>query len=235
MAECHGTLETHFEKPSAGARSPGGLAFHNTVLDRIPIVLSSLPSFRTTRHLMFISLYGRVLHCLTKVSKHKTLEQCFAKTKAFSELEKHVQLIYAQYADVTRVQELRDMRAPEEAVRKTEAKRVAAELAKEKKTAKEAAVEAGKDPKDIPMATKPSPLLHVKKGDMVFENALLFMRDALITREVSDAIKSADSGRIIGVLKMLAFSFRGNVRSTYAHEILHVLHNLTQVCPPALR
>jgi len=34
-------------------------------------------------------------------------------------------------------------------------------------------------------------------GDVVFENAVLFNRDALILREFMDAIKIGDSGRII--------------------------------------
>ena len=45
IADCHGLLETHFGKPNAGTRSPGGLSFHNTVLNRQPIILTSLPTF----------------------------------------------------------------------------------------------------------------------------------------------------------------------------------------------
>jgi hypothetical protein len=32
------------------------------------------------------------------------------------------------------------------------------------------------------------------QGDMVFENAILFMHDALISQEFTDAIKCGDSG-----------------------------------------
>uniref|UniRef100_A0A8H7Y8R3 DUF6589 domain-containing protein n=1 Tax=Psilocybe cubensis TaxID=181762 RepID=A0A8H7Y8R3_PSICU len=73
------------------------------------------------------------------------------------------------------------------------------------------------------------------QGDMVFENASLFLRDALITREFNDAIKSGDSGRIILVLKTWALSFRGSGRTKYAHEMLHLIHNLTHVWPKAIR
>ena len=45
---------------------------------------------------------------------------------------------------------------------------------------------------------------------MVFENAVLFLRDALISREFSDAVKVGDSGRVVLVLKTWALSFRGN-------------------------
>ncbi|KAH9031765.1 hypothetical protein EDB85DRAFT_1865564 [Lactarius pseudohatsudake] len=66
---------------------------------------------------------------------------------------------------------------------------------------------------------------------MIFENAVLFLRDGLILREFSDAIKSGDSGRVLLVLKLWAFSFRGSGRSKYAYEVLHLLHNITHVWP----
>ncbi|KAH9008822.1 hypothetical protein EDB84DRAFT_1549546, partial [Lactarius hengduanensis] len=73
-------------------------------------------------------------------------------------------------------------------------------------------------------------------GDMVFENAILFLRDGLILREFSDAIKSGDSGRVLLVLKLWALSFRGSGRSKYAYEVLHLLHNVTHVWPePVVR
>ncbi|THU92295.1 hypothetical protein K435DRAFT_820517 [Dendrothele bispora CBS 962.96] len=70
-----------------------------------------------------------------------------------------------------------------------------------------------------------------RKGDMVYEGALLFMRDALISREFSDAIKAGDSGCVLLVLKVWALSFRGNGRSKYAYEMFHIIHNLTHVWP----
>lgn len=45
------------------------------------------------------------------------------------------------------------------------------------------------------------------QGDMVYENGLLFLRDALISREFTDAVKAGDSGRVVLVLKMWALSF----------------------------
>jgi hypothetical protein len=70
---------------------------------------------------------------------------------------------------------------------------------------------------------------------MVFENAVLFLRDALISREFSDAVKAGDSGRVVLVLKTWALSFRGNGRTKYAYEMLHLIHNLTSVWSPATR
>ncbi|KAJ7731865.1 hypothetical protein B0H16DRAFT_1427291 [Mycena metata] len=75
----------------------------------------------------------------------------------------------------------------------------------------------------------------VPPGDEIFENASLLLRDALISREFTDSIKAGDSGRIVLVLKLLALSFRGNGRSKYAYEMLHLIHNLTHVWPKPIR
>jgi hypothetical protein len=73
------------------------------------------------------------------------------------------------------------------------------------------------------------------RADMVYENAILFMRDCLITREFNNAVKSGDSGRILIILKIWALSFRGSGRTKYAHEMLHVIHNFTHVWPKEIR
>ncbi|KAJ6564025.1 hypothetical protein B0H19DRAFT_1067626 [Mycena capillaripes] len=212
IADAHGVLETHFGKPAAGARSPGSLGFHNTVLDRLPITLTSLPPFRTCRDLIMVSLYARVLHCLLLVSGHDSLEQCAASIGSWSTLVNHAEKIYSTYADVDRVQELREKRIPEERKRDAEAK-------------------AAKKGQETDKSAPP----HIRKGDMVFENAVLFLRDALLTREFADAIKSGDSGRVVIVLRLWAFSYRGSGRTKYAREMLHVLHNLICVWTKELR
>jgi len=66
---------------------------------------------------------------------------------------------------------------------------------------------------------------------MVFENAILFLRDALLSREFTDAIKAGDSGRVVLILKVWALSFRGSGRTKYAYEMLQLIHNLTNVWP----
>ncbi|KZT69353.1 hypothetical protein DAEQUDRAFT_646439, partial [Daedalea quercina L-15889] len=73
------------------------------------------------------------------------------------------------------------------------------------------------------------------QGDMVFENACLFLRDALLLREFTDAIKSGDSGRIIIILKVFALSFRGSGHTKYAQEALFVIHNLEYIWPKPFR
>ncbi|KAJ7762444.1 hypothetical protein B0H14DRAFT_3594687 [Mycena olivaceomarginata] len=68
-------------------------------------------------------------------------------------------------------------------------------------------------------------------GDEIYENACLFLRDGLVSREFTDSIKAGDLGRVVIIVKLLALSFRGNGRSKYAYEMLHLIHNLTHVWP----
>ncbi|KAJ7795220.1 hypothetical protein B0H14DRAFT_3555239 [Mycena olivaceomarginata] len=75
----------------------------------------------------------------------------------------------------------------------------------------------------------------VVPGDEIYENACLLLRDALVSREFTDSIKAGDSGRIVLVLKLPASSYRGNGRTKYAYEMMHLIHNLTHVWPPSIR
>lgn len=194
ITDVHGNLFTHWGKPDTGERNPGSLWYHNTCLNRLPITLTSLPPFRVSRDIFFISLYARVLHCLQLVSKTTSREEYLSKFPEWDDLVSHAELIYSQYASSSIVEDLRQ-------------KRQAQEVAGEK----------------------------ITDGDLVFENAVLFMRDALISREMTDAIKAGDSGRVVLVLKIWALSFRGNGRSKYAHEMLHLIHNLSSVWSKELR
>ncbi|KIY62594.1 hypothetical protein CYLTODRAFT_404336 [Cylindrobasidium torrendii FP15055 ss-10] len=190
IADTHGFFEVHW---GAGVRNPGSLHFHNTILDRIPITLSSLPPFQTCRDLIFLSLYARILDCLILISGKGSIDEIVTEETTFANLYRFAERIYERFVDVDMVEVLRDERAN----------------AKSK----------GKDP------TKE------KKGDMVFENAVLFLRDALISREFTDAIKAGDSGRVFMVLKVWALGFRGNGRTKYAYEMLSVIHRMTTVWP----
>lgn len=80
-------------------------------------------------------------------------------------------------------------------------------------------------------ALRLNPNAPILEGDMVLENAILFLRDSLLSREFADAIKCGDSGRVFLVLKVWALSFRGSGRSKYAYEMLHIIHNFTNVWP----
>ncbi|KAF9568626.1 hypothetical protein CPC08DRAFT_624950 [Agrocybe pediades] len=192
MADMLGLLNTHWGKPNTGTRNPGSLWFHNTRLGRLPITLSSPPSFRVSRDLVFVSLYARVLHCLLLVSNTTSLEEYTKKFTTWAELVNHAKLIFRDYAQGSTVLKLREDRENETGGKKGE-------------------------------------------GDMIFENAILFLRDALISREFTDAVKAGDSGRVVLILKIWALGFRGNGRTKYAHEMLHIIHHLTNILTPEIR
>lgn len=210
MADMQGTLLSHWGKPNTGARNPGSLWFHNTCLDRLPITTTSLPPFRVCRDLVFISLYARVLHCLLLVSGCKSLDEYIIKFKSWDSLVVHATNIYETYANSDTVDELRWKRKTEQ------------------HTA-DAARATGMETGEAGGAGTPADTFKPTQGDMVFENSLLFLRDALVSREFTDAVKAGDSGRVVLVLKMWALSFRGNGRTKYAHEMLHLIHNLEKV------
>ncbi|KAH9017801.1 hypothetical protein EDB84DRAFT_1520840 [Lactarius hengduanensis] len=202
IAATNGFLQTHFGHTNQDLKDPASLASHNTLLQRKPIILSSLPPFRTCRDLIFVSLYARVLHCLLKVSGAQSLE-LLSTGLTWSMLCGHAEAVVDTFTDARMVDNLRCSRRQEDEA-----------------------------PKESCGGQERGTL----GGDMVFENAVLFLRDGLILREFSDAIKSGDSGRVLLVLKLWALSFRGSGRSKYAYEVLHLLHNVTHVWPePVVR
>jgi len=152
-------------------------------------------------------LYARVLHCLELVSSCESLAD-YAESVTYEELQDHAAQIVDRFANPTVVSKLRNARLQESL--------------KYQHTA-------GQDTGEGTSSTL------LAEGDMVFENAVLFMRDALVLCEFMDAIKDGDSGRIIIILKTLALSYRGSGRTKYAHELLFLMHNLTQIWPKPLR
>ncbi len=214
FAVVHGIMETHFGDPTAGHRNPASLCFFHTLLDRKPIVLTSLPPYRTCRDLIFTTLTASALHCLELVSGCQSLEE-YAANVTLDNLREHTAQIVKKYASPDAITELRLARQGEIS------------------DAARAHTAANKlNPSLPPFDPCSQPL---KTGDMVFENAALFFRDALIFREFTDAIKGGYSGRIIRTLKMLTLMYRGSGRMKYAHECLHLIHNLTRVWPGPLR
>jgi hypothetical protein len=194
IAATNGFLQTHFGHPNRDLTDPASLSSHNTLLQRKPIILSSLPPFRTCRDLIFVSLYARVLHCLLKVSGADSLDS-FSDGLTWDVLCGHAEAVVDTFSDARVVDTLRCSRHQESQSRGEQ--------------------EGGSR----------------RAGDMIFENAVLFLRDGLILREFSDAIKCGDSGRVLLVLKIWALSFRGSGRAKYAYEVLHLVHNITHVWP----
>ncbi|KAH9030210.1 hypothetical protein EDB85DRAFT_1891679 [Lactarius pseudohatsudake] len=64
-------------------------------------------------------------------------------------------------------------------------------------------------------STEGSPWRGRVAGDMIFENAMLFLHDGLILQGFSNAIKSGDFGHVLLVLKLWALSFQESRRSRY--------------------
>jgi len=184
IADALGTLLTHFRKPDTGARNPNSSWYENTRLDRLPITVTSLPPFHKCCDLLFISLYARILHCLLLVSGCNSLEEYLIKFTNWDDLMTHATMIFEQFANSLRVQELRGQEG---------------------------------------------------EGDTVFENAILFMRDALVSQEFTDAVKAGDSGRVVLVLKTWALSYRGNGQTKYAYKMLHLIHHLSKIWPKGIR
>jgi hypothetical protein len=114
MTNIQGLLETHFGKPHAGNRSPGGLAYHNKCLDRLPIILNSLPAFSTAQDLVMVSLYAHVIHCLHLVSGKTSLDEYLETVMSWDKLHSHAHLIYECYVNTDKVQEMCKQQIPEE-------------------------------------------------------------------------------------------------------------------------
>ena len=70
----------HYGVVKKNVANPAFLASHNTLLQRKPIVLTYLPSFRTCLDLIYVFLTARVLHCFRRVSNENDLDKLAAKT-----------------------------------------------------------------------------------------------------------------------------------------------------------
>ncbi|KAI0075724.1 hypothetical protein K474DRAFT_1599390, partial [Panus rudis PR-1116 ss-1] len=204
MAAAGGTLETHFGDPKAGARDPASLSNHNNVLGRKPIVTSSMPPYRVTRDLIFVSLYARILHCLELVTRCNSLDE-YAQTVTFEKLEENAGEVLKQFCNP----------------------RVVSTLRKERSTSQ-------KQQSDYTTGTSTDGV-RPAGGDMVFENAVLFNRDALQLLAFTTVIREGDSGMIIIMLKLYALAYRAMRRPRYSLESMTQLHNLLRIWPKALR
>ncbi|KAI0077522.1 hypothetical protein K474DRAFT_1595949, partial [Panus rudis PR-1116 ss-1] len=209
LAICGAILETHWGDPHSYTKNPSSLCHNNIRLDRKPIVLSSLPPYHTSRDLIFVSLYARVFHCLELVTG-KSLNE-YVEDVTLEQLLEDVSQLVDRYANTATVSNLREARKDE---------------LSEHTNSKE-------NDTQVPSETPDPPPL--SSGDMLHENGILFLRDALLFRAFNDAIKAGASGRIVLILKLLALAYRGAGRSKYAHETLHLIHNLTTVWPESIR
>ncbi|KAG9123668.1 hypothetical protein FRC07_014320 [Ceratobasidium sp. 392] len=166
--------------------------------------LPSPTPFQTIRDLIRVSLHGRILDCLLLVSGASDLAKLATELSGLDSLA-------ATEPSLTRsFGRLRDL-----------AELIYNKYANRKEVYK--LREARKQAKDNEMA-----------GDVLFEDSVLFICDALEFEEFIAAIKAGDSGRIITTLKLWTLSLQANGRSKYAKEMLHLIHNLTHVWSPGL-
>lgn len=201
MAAITGFLVVHLGNTSANVHNPSSLSYHNTILERKPFSLGSLPPVSVSRNLISVSLIARVLHCLTLTSGCASLDEYMHLLGALNidgniqpswdRLVSDATRLYDKYSNAQTVQDLR-------AARKF---------------------------------VKPGE----KAGDMVYENALLFLRDALNIRELIRATKTGDPGSVLLIMKVFALSFRGSGRAQYAFEALSLIHHVQKVWPAPLR
>ncbi|KAF8811788.1 hypothetical protein BYT27DRAFT_7336050 [Phlegmacium glaucopus] len=73
------------------------------------------------------------------------------------------------------------------------------------------------------------------KGDRVLANSITFMRDALLSREMSYATAEGDAGRVYEAMKMMLFTFAGSSHSKYTSYLLETVCNLELESSPSLR
>lgn len=200
MAAITGFLVVHFGKPTANVHNPASLSYHNTVLERKPFSLTSLPPVLVSRSLINVSLIARILHCLslTVGCSLDAYTVILAELGTDNDLEQSwvclvsdATKIYDKYASARTVHQLR--------------------------------------------AARKIALPGEKSGYMVYENALLYLRDALNIRELISATKRGDPGAIMLVLKVFALSFRGSGRVQYAFEALSLIHHVQKIWPTPLR
>lgn len=76
----------------------------------------------------------------------------------------------------------------------------------------------------------------LKERDPVYENSILFMRDAFVLREYAQARKNGDSGRIAKCIEYWCLFFLGSTwNKNYSKDTLHMVVCLKKVWGPRLK
>ncbi|KAG8707482.1 hypothetical protein FRC09_001793 [Ceratobasidium sp. 395] len=212
MTAVTGLLILHFGKSTAGIHNPGSLYYHNRLLERKPFSLNGPIHYTLARNLISVSLIARVLHCLTLVAQCSSIDE-YAERLASLDNEQGV----GSHSGNSSPNSSPSWERLVEDAGKIYDKYANARTVEDLRTARRLA-----DQKTA-------------AGDMVFEDALLFMRDMLNLQEIHSAVKHGDSGRVLLTLKIFALSFRGAGRLNYAKEALNIIHHAQKVWPAPLR
>jgi hypothetical protein len=72
-------------------------------------------------------------------------------------------------------------------------------------------------------------------GDDILQHGILFIRDALLFHEFSEAIRDADVGRMWAICHIWTFAFRGAGCTNYANEVLEMHAQYYHEMSPKLR
>jgi hypothetical protein len=72
----------------------------------------------------------------------------------------------------------------------------------------------------------------VEERDIALENAMLFLRDALVMRDYEHAVKQGDTGRILKAVEYWCVIFQGTSLSNYPNEMIHLMACLRKLWQP---
>ncbi|KAG9124443.1 hypothetical protein FRC07_011615 [Ceratobasidium sp. 392] len=212
MTVVTGFLVLHFGSPNAGVHNPGSLRFHNKLLERKPVAINSPIPYTLAKNLIDVSLAARVIHCLTLESGCQSLAD-YARLLTNLNTQNTVKTPSGDPKNNLRESWKRLVEDATKVYDKYTDVYVVEELWMDRKFA-----EPGE-----------------KKGDMVYENALLFMRDMVNVHEIRAAVKRGDHGCVLVVMKTFALSLQGAGRTHYAKELLYIIHHVKKVWPTPLR
>ncbi|KAG9120580.1 hypothetical protein FRC07_003872, partial [Ceratobasidium sp. 392] len=213
MAAVAGFLILHFGQPNAAGNNTGSLYYHNRIVEQNPISINSPIPYTLAKNLINISLAARVIHCLTLESGCRTLDE-------------YIKLLGDLDSQAAAQGEKQDT---EQYIRWSWERLVTDATKVYEKYTNMLTVE------ELRMARKFAQPNQPPAGDMVYENALLFMRDMLNVHAIRWAVKRGDPGCVLIVLKIFALSFRGAGQKHYAQEILRIIHSVEKVWPIPLR
>ncbi|KAI9066783.1 hypothetical protein FKP32DRAFT_1565201 [Trametes sanguinea] len=84
-------------------------------------------------------------------------------------------------------------------------------------------------------ASDSEPAVPTFSGDRTLAQSILFMSDAMLARDISDAVAIGDIGRVWNDMKILLFKFAGSSHTKYTTYLLEMLCMLELESGPALR
>ncbi|CAL1715106.1 unnamed protein product [Somion occarium] len=87
----------------------------------------------------------------------------------------------------------------------------------------------------VPLGSPWTPPTAFDKSDRCLMQSIVFMRDALVSREFTYALAEGDIGRVYEALKIMLFTFAGSSHSKYTTYLLEFIIDLEYESTPELR